>query len=228
MVRFLAIKRNAYKYGKKCFQNFGWWRLKLILMRSPCAAQLHIQSRGEGGCPESRQSLREIFHLSFHSCSHYTRDIQGNTSTAVSSCHTDRCHTIILVYTSTIYSSTIQFGLGGVVGAALNEMGIMSSSWLSLSLCSWRACRKSPTSELAIMELVDKRYMMIHITFSSSSYLSLSVQRRQQQHHRVAYIHTYFYLVTSRSRYSDGGFYLAAGHLLLSRNSHTLVSYWIS
>jgi hypothetical protein len=24
----------------------------LILMRSPCAAQLHIQSRGEGGCPE--------------------------------------------------------------------------------------------------------------------------------------------------------------------------------
>lgn len=180
----------------------------------------------------SRQSLREIFHsLSFHSSSHYTRDIQGNTSTAVSSCHTDRCHTIILVYISTIYSSTIQFGLGGVVGAALNEMGIMSSSWLSLSLCSWRACRKSPTSELAIMELVDKRYMMIHITFSSSSYLSLSISLSLSSATSTTTslcIHTYFYLVTSRSRYSDGGVYLAAGHLLLSRNSHTLVSYWIS
>ncbi len=186
MARFLAIKRNTYKNGKKCFQTFGWWRLKLILMRSPCAA--HTEQRW-GRLSGSRQSLREIFHLSFHSSSHYTRDIQGNTSTAVSSCHTeDRCHTIILVYTSTIYSSTIQFGLGGVVGAALNEMGIMSSSWLSLSLSRsvFVACMsKKPNQRIgnygtSRQEIYDDTYNLLFLLI-----LYLSVQRRQQQHHCV-------------------------------------------
>jgi hypothetical protein len=169
------------------FSKFWLMAVKVDLNEITLRCTIAHTEQRWGRLSGSRQSLREIFHLSFHSCSHYTRDIQGNTSTAVSSCHTDRCHTIILVYTSTIYSSTIQFGLGGVVGAALNEMGIMSSSWLSLSLCSWRACWKSPTSELAIMELVvyDDTYNLLFLLISLSLSLSLSVQRRQQQHHCV-------------------------------------------
>jgi len=189
MARFLAIK----KYINTERNVFKLWLMAVKVDLNEIAfCRIHTKQRGEGRLSGSRQSLREIFHLSFHSSSHYMRDIQGNTSTAVSSCHID---IYIYIYRNTCIHISHLFEYNSVwtrqvVGAALNEMGIMSSSLLSL--CSWRACRKSPTSELAIMELVDKRYMMIHITFSCSSYVYLS-QFSDVNNNITVYTHVFLF-----------------------------------
>lgn len=110
-------------------------------------------------------------------------------------------------------------------------MGIMSSSLVfssSVCLCSWRACRKSPaTNELAIIELQYSRDMMIHITISSSlSHLLISLSSETHWTSTTTSldpIHTYFYLVTSRSISirMEGFIWLRGTSFSLQKQPHT-------